>query len=296
MPAFFPEKIRFDIAKEDIVSFFADNKQKVFRPKDIYNILKQNRKFWRIAENTTAKQFIEWMLAETGLKEQNFEFPSRTYIRYTWGAVPILALVASLRPESYFSHYTAVYLHNLTEQLPKTIYINYEQPPKQKKEGPLDQTAIDRAFQNKMRMTRNYASHGNYRIYMLNGKHTNRLGVSDFKIDEENMAQVTNIERALIDITVRPYYAGGVHEVLKAYKNAQGYISVNKLTAFLKQLDYKYPYHQAIGFYLERTGAYKESSIKLLNNFPKTNDFYLDYNMKETNYSKKWRLFYPKGF
>ena len=65
----------------------------------------------------------------------------------------------------------------------------------------------------------------------------------------------------------------------------------------LKNLSYAYPYHQAIGFYLERSGAYKESSIKIFRNINKEYDLYLTYQMEDKDmvYSKEWRLYYPKG-
>ena len=108
--------------------------------------------------------------------------------------------------------------------------------------------------------------------------------------------RVTNIERTLIDVTVRPSYAGGAYQVLDAYKKAEDQISINQLSAMLKKLNYIYPYDQAIGFYLEKSGVYEESQIELLRNFEFKIDFYLTHDMKETEYSKKWRLYYPKGF
>ena len=107
---------------------------------------------------------------------------------------------------------------------------------------------------------------------------------------------VTDIERTLIDITVRPIYSGGIHEVLAAFKKAAKIVSINKLTAQLKTLDYIYPYHQAIGFYLEKAGNYKDTQIELLKDFDFNYDFYLDHATEEVEYSKEWKLYYPKNF
>jgi predicted transcriptional regulator of viral defense system len=112
---------------------------------------------------------------------------------------------------------------------------------------------------------------------------------------EGGRIRVTDVERTLIDVTVRPVYAGGPFEVLKAYKVARPKVSVNKLAATLKKLDYIYPYHQAIGFYLERAGVYTESSIALLRKFDFKYDFYLTHQIKEKAYSERWRLYFPKG-
>ena len=107
---------------------------------------------------------------------------------------------------------------------------------------------------------------------------------------------VTDIERTLIDITVRPIYSGGVYEVLTAFRNAAKRVSINKLVARLKMLDYIYPYQQAIGFYLEKASNYREAQIELMMGFDFTCDFYLDHEMGEVEYSKKWKLYYPKNF
>lgn len=61
---------------------------------------------------------------------------------------------------------------------------------------------------------------------------------------------MTKLERTLIDIAVRPNYAGGVHHVLEAYAAAKSRVSVNVLLATLQKMEYVYPYHQVIGFYI----------------------------------------------
>jgi hypothetical protein len=57
-------------------------------------------------------------------------------------------------------------------------------------------------------------------------------------------------------------------------------------------MEYAYPYHQSIGFLLERAGA-TEQDCRRLSNLGTEFDFYLDYKMKNPAYSKKWRLYYP---
>jgi hypothetical protein len=73
-------------------------------------------------------------------------------------------------------------------------------------------------------------------------------------------------------------------------------VSVNKLVAHLKQMDFVYPYHQAIGFYLERAGGYRPAQIALLREVEMKWDFYLAHDMRDTAYSPEWRLHYPQGF
>jgi hypothetical protein len=93
---------------------------------------------------------------------------------------------------------------------------------------------------------------------------------------------------------VRPTYAGGVFQVLEAYRAAKDKISTNRLVATLKKLDYVYPYHQAVGFLMERA-SYGERRYMLLRQLGIEYDFYLAHGIQEPQYSSEWRLFYPKG-
>ena len=105
----------------------------------------------------------------------------------------------------------------------------------------------------------------------------------------------TGLERTLIDVVVRPFYAGGVFEVAKAFENARGELSGNAMLAMLKRMGFSYPYHQAIGYYLDRSG-YKSSVVDLYRKLPMERDFYLTHGMEKTRYLSRWRLHVPEGF
>ena len=286
---------RFDIAKKDIVSFFDNSEKKIFPFKQISEILKDNRNFWRLPTNLSTYKFIDLLSDKAKLKKHVFQFPSFEIGRYSWGEVPIFNLVFALKEKSYFSHYTAVFLNGLTDQIPKTIYLNSEQSKKSFGKNQLIQENINRAFKNAQRVSKTIAKYDNYNICLLNGKFTDQLGVVEWEYEENQKICLTNIERTLIDITVRPAYSGGVFQVLQAFKNAKEKVSINKLSAMLKKLDFVYPYHQAIGFYLDRSGSYKESQIKLLERYDIRYDFYLTHQMKDMAYSERWKIYHPKG-
>ena len=188
-----------------------------------------------------------------------------------------------------------MYLNNLISEPPETIYINVEQPKHHiRNKADLTQAGIDRAFQNKSRISNEIAECNEIKVCVVHGQRTDHLGVMEIKGPNNEKMQVTDVERTLVDIAVRPIYAGGTNEVLKAYRQAKDLVSIEKLVETLRQMDYVYPYHQAIGFYLEKTGVYDEDEIQTLREIPMNFDFYLDYKMKEPEYSETWKIYYPK--
>jgi hypothetical protein len=221
-------------------------------------------------------------------------FPYREDVRYLFGEVDLLDLVQSLSHVGYFTHFTAIYLNNLTEQIPKTVYFNIEQRTSGGT-GQLTQEALDRAFKANPRLSSNVVEYQGTRIVKVNGRNTNCLGVSMQRRSTAGILRLTDCERTLIDATVRPVYSGGIAVVARAFELAKEVISVNKLTSYLRKLRYVYPYHQVVGFYLERAG-YDAPLLKLLDQFPIEYDFYLDYAMKSPVLHRRWRLYAPKGF
>lgn len=289
---------RIQIAKPDILALFDAAPGMIYKPSELAAILRRERDFWRLATSTSVAGFIEFLIASGNLRRVVFPFPKPYHAetRYTWGPVDLVRIALTLKPDCHLSHYSAVQVHGLTEQIPKTIHINFEQPLTSNSSGEMSQKSIDAAFKRKVRTTSFVAETDGFRVCVLNGKNTGYLGVVDDVIAPGTNARlrVTNLERTLIDIAVRPVYSGGVHEVAKAYELAKPSLSVNRLAAMLKRLAYIYPYHQAIGFYLERAG-YRPAQLDLLRRFETRFDFYLEHQMKETRYVKEWRIHVPKG-
>lgn len=185
-------------------------------------------------------------------------------------------------------------MHGLVDDLPKELCVNYEQSEKPKPLEALTQESIDRAFRSKQRQSTFIFHYKELRIIVLSGKHTRSLEVREMPIDPGTKIRVTDIERTLIDIAVRPTYAGGVEHVLEAFRRARQKVSIPKLIATLHKLDHVYPYHQAIGFYLERAG-YARGHLTEFKTAKKDLDFYLAHGMRDPAYSDQWRLFYPRG-
>ena len=75
---------------------------------------------------------------------------------------------------------------------------------------------------------------------------------------------------------MRPDYSGGPLQVLESFRNAKSPISVPRLVDTLARLEHKYPYHQAIGFYIDRTG-YSCEDLEVLKRLRTSVDFYVGY-------------------
>lgn len=290
---------RLQIAKTDIVRHFDEHPQHVLKAKDIYAILSEKREFWRLAQNTTAERFIEFLLKHSKLKLYEFPFPQRADRCYVWDHAPLLSILQGLKKDLHFSHYTAMRAHGLTEQSPKAIYLTDERTGSSAATSDLAQEAIDNAFRKPARTSNNWVEYEGRKIYLLNGADTGHLGVVNELVTDDSgeqvQARLTNLERTLIDITVKPEYGGGVFEVAKAYELAKDRVSINKLMAMVHKLAFVYPYHQAVGHYLQRAG-YKRPQLDLVRRLPMEHDFYLAHEMGETRYDPEWRLHVPDGF
>lgn len=283
-------------AAHRIVDFFDASDQRVYTSLEIQSLLDRHRDELGIPVTTTRSRFIEFLLDATKLKMISITSDRyrRHLDRFVWGEATPYSVALSTNSRSYLSHGTAVSLHGLSDQIPKIIYVNHEQTAKPRGSGSLTQESLNRAFGNKQRRSNYVFQYEEWQILLLSGKQTGRLGVIPMRSPLGESLQVAGLERTLIDIAVRPDYAGGVYQVLHAYKSAKDRMSVNVLVATLKKLDYMYPYHQAIGFYMQSAG-YERQRWERLKNLPVDFDFYLAHGIREKAYDPYWRLFFPKG-
>ena len=277
--------------RKKIIDALDKSGKNVFSLSDLSVILEFNKRIWGIAYTTKAEDFINFIVEKKIIDEVKVKINYRDTKRYTYKNASKFEIASSLRKDSYISHYSAMFIHGLTNNIVKNIYTNLEQSKKPSNSREMLQENIDKVFLRPMRLTNNIAKLPEFDVYLLNGKYLERLEVIDY-LWEGKKIPVTSIERTLIDIAIRPNYAGNVHEVLKAFKMAKDKFSVNRLISTLKKMNYIYPYHQVIGFYLEKAG-YEKNLLKLVENLKIKYKFYLNYQINNKEFSTRWNLYYP---
>jgi hypothetical protein len=283
-------------AKKQIVSDVESYSQKlnkrVFSEAEIGALLDMYQLDQILYATTRLKDFTDFLIDQKILIKIDIDVPfgSGKTKKYAFDKVSEFEVALAIQSGSYLSHYSAMYLHGLIENIPQVIYTNKEQSIKPRYASDLSQENLDRAFTRPMRKTKQIAQFDRFKIYLLNGKHTGNLGVID-----HDQNRITSLERTLVDAVVRPDYSGGIEEVLKAFTAAKGEVSVNKMLSILKKMDYVYPYHQTLGFYLEKAG-YKENVLQLVEELGIKYKFYLTYQITDKVLNDRWKLYVPKRF
>lgn len=210
----------------------------------------------------------------------------------------IFKKVLYFHKNSFLSHFTALYLHQVTLENPRKIYVSYEEPIRRKKTyAILTQEAIDRAFAKPIKPSKNVIQIDGYEVQFILRKHTGLTGVIKREVDGY-IISYSSLERVLIEAIIRPEYCGGILEVINVYRRIKDVrLSTQKFMRIYRALKLIYPYHQSIGFLLEKTGNRNEKLINELYAMPKTFDFYLvhDVRKEDLSYDPKWRLYYPKS-
>ncbi|OBW43572.1 hypothetical protein AB670_00102 [Chryseobacterium sp. MOF25P] len=202
--------------------------------------------------------------------------------------VDILEIYSAVSRISFFSYQTSLYIHSLVEELSYDIFMVKERKPyDQQSENVLTQHSIDASFKKDPRLATNKRVLKGHQINIITGQFQDNIGVK-----KSQQYFIADLERTLIDCTVRPFYAGGSHSVLKAFESAKGKLNTEVLFEYYSKMNFTYPYHQALGYYLEQSG-YEESQFEPFLEYEQEFDFYLEYNMKKKSYDKKWRIYYP---
>ena len=281
----------------EISSLILNKKRKAYTTNDLQDIFRSNKDEWRLSTRTTYAKFLTYLVEKKQLlkvkKLIHIESGSEKLI-YTVENANKYDIICTIKKNGYLSYLTALVIHELTLQIPKTLYISEEIHDTYLTKNILNQESIDRVFSKEQRTTTNIYKDeiSNERYVLIEKKiNTKNIGIID---DISLNYPTSNIERTLIDCVVRPQYSGGIFSVLEAFRKAIGILDLKKLDSYLDDLNYTYPYHQLVGFYLDRAG-YNESDLQPFLNKVSNFKFYMTYNLSNKKLDSKWNIYYPEG-
>jgi hypothetical protein len=181
------------------------------------------------------------------------------------------AIALSLSTHAYVSHYSALYLHGLTLNVPKPIYVKSRRtkaknPPHEPDE--LTQEQLDSAFSLPARMTRNIYTFDyegtTHEVYLLEKSAEIDNGITKVPAPHAPSGiAVSGVEKTLVECAIKTNYAGGAGEVLDAFRRARETLKILRMMQLLKNGHYLFPYEKNILFYMDRAG-YSEQQKKLV--------------------------------
>ena len=284
---------------ELIKLYFASNTRSVFTPTEIMQLLEEKRDTWSIPRSYGRYRFQELLQERVGLTTVVLtSSKTKPIVRFVRGEPSHLELGASLFKSAYFSHSTAATINGLINlgSPQNLVYLNREQSPKPKPTGSLSQESLDRAFANSPRISglRYAATYGTSLVeyVVISGKHSNNLGTREILDPIAGPIKTADIERTLIDAVVRPQYVGDFTTVLNMFEKARTKVAVDKMLNILRKLDYVYPYHQTIGFLLQRA-QYDSRDYDKFRAIGTNFTFYFTHAMSQPHYDPYWKIYYP---
>ena len=282
----FTKRIKKEISTELPIIFshtmLEEHLQKMLQAGRIPNVTKTS------ILNETIKVSLKWN------KKAEYKF-----LTFNSKKVQIIDILVAFQPQYYLSHFSALYLHELTNHRPEEYFLSKEIIGRNPSHSKLKiHERIQQTFLKSPRKTSKYLTYQKTKITLLEKQDLNKIGIKNKLLTVDKTRQVniffTSLERTLIDSIISPHYSGGIKTVINAFFRAR--VNIDQLYKVYKAYSPFYPYWQSIGFLLHRL---KPSSIskKWLQYFssPKMK-FYLDKNFNENwSYDSKWKIYYPKG-
>jgi hypothetical protein len=280
----------FQIVKESVLY----NLPSVFSKQQLIDEIISLKEKKVVPKGTNTDELINLLVINKLLEKIELRGITEKPVRFASGTYTSIELAFSLLSRSWISHHSALDTHELVSKCSNKIFVTQEQSQKVSTKSILKQEDVDNAFKKEQRSLNQIFKFKNQEYYLLKGKYSNRLGVIEMSYKNKDVF-VTDIERTLIDCVVRPAYSGEVKTIIEAFSSARGKVDVAKMFNYLNQLNYIYPYHQSIGFFLEYTG-YSAKDWSLFDRLPKSINFYLDYNNTNKYLNRRWLVYIPDQF
>lgn len=282
-----------NILRED---YYTQNKKEILRIvkkkaffsiNDIAIILDELKEENLVSNSLTQNDFYLKLL-DDGLVAHTITIRDIEKIRYTLNKqFNIYDFVYSLEKNGFFSMFTSLNIQGLTNFRDNFIFISKERMKRVNfKSKDITQEAIDKAFTNKPRRTKAYATIYNYNIVILESNNTQEIGIIKYKD-----YKISSINRAFVEIISNIQYSKTPDDVIYEFKNLKDKLDINEIFNIIEKFDFVYPYYQLAGYYLEKIGFLKEELSKFFN---KKTDliFYTIKNKEKYTLDEYWAIKY----
>lgn len=161
-------------------------------------------------------------------------------------------IVQESHPLAVFSHWTAISLHALTDQIPDEIVVtNYRQPETGRL--PLGTTPEDWVDLDLPRL-RMPKSLDHTSVRWIRGRRATDFGTT-VMFSQGIPIYVSDLERTLVDAAKSPAKSGSISNVFKAWRGAIDQIDLDVLVKYTDQFD-EQVLRQRIGYILETMGLH----------------------------------------
>lgn len=283
-------------ALSEIRTWFDDQESSFWSETRLREVFNTHRESWSLAKRTEYNQFRTFLYDNRVLHREEIKFPSKSEVVIYKGNPTTFEKISSVTNSSYLSHITALFIHELTEQIPRHLYV----------------TTPQKASSKNIKLTQDQILESSSKAFKrsLNSiVYEEMLATALFGIKIDGVRQkmnhtffgsvyVSSLEKTLIDIAVRPEYSGGIDEVLNAYREAAGKFQPNDLARLLRKHKFLYPYHQTVGYYMEKSQAYKKMDLRIMSQPGITHKFMLVKGLSKEDcvYNERWKLYVPRGF
>ena len=191
-------KPQFISVLPEIIKTFTRTGKNVFGKKDISEIFEEYKDKWRLPLYMDLNIFMDQLAGQDFVKEATVEFPEVPTGRiFYFDTASVYEIASGIFPKGYLSHFSALSIWGLTEQIPKSIYITVEQSnsPAKTYRNILEQRNIEAAFSKPQRQSETVSQLGDFKAVLLRGKHTKNLGVGKYSGLES--ITVTDLEKNL---------------------------------------------------------------------------------------------------
>ncbi len=175
------------------------------------------------------------------------------------------------------SHWSALYFHGMTEQIPQKVYVTTS-----------GNISVARKISLPGDNQRSFIRKVNNMIYIfIKVKKERFFGIKEYWIGEKKVT-ITDPERTLIDGLISPKYFGGWAEVYNAFNLYISKVNLDKMISYALHLDTAVA--KRLGWILEKNGVEDKKLQKLLSLPVKGYRTLNSAGSRRGPYNKKWMI------